>query len=91
MRFTTTDGQIFDKRNDAVKHQRRLDAIAALATSLFQKFELDMVVGANIAAHLAEQPDELTALLGIVRRPRKAADGDTPTEDTAPGADDNQA
>ena len=93
--FTTTDGQQFTKRTEAIKHQRKLDAIAALAASLQAKFELDPVVGANIAAHLSTHPDELIALLGIVRRKKaddvadNASDTDS-TDATNPAETDDE-
>lgn len=88
--FTTTDGTVFTARAAALKHQRKLDAIAKLAASLHEKFELDVVVGSNIAAHLAQQPDELVQLLGIVRR-KKATDDAAGGEADSEGTDDPAA
>lgn len=85
--FTTSDGQIFTDRKKANAHQARLVAIKQFADGLSEKFDLDPVVGVNIAAYLAEQPETLCRLIGRAyrRTPEEiaASGGDVPASDDA--------
>jgi len=82
MTYATTDGQQFTDFALARRHQTRLDAINELAQQLQAKFDLDLIVGVNVLAHLAEQPELLMKSVGRIYRKGK---------DEADNASDNQA
>lgn len=64
LQYRTTDGDLHETRGLAIRHQRKLDAIADFANLMEERFGLDKNVSCNIAAEISANTELLGRMLG---------------------------